>query len=145
MPRQARVAEEVVTGEVQETEQGTQPRGAGGRGINHITLVGRLARDPDVRTTTEGVARAWFVLAVPRPFAGRDGERDADFISVVAWRQLATTVGEHLTKGRLVGVTGRLRVETFDAGDGSRKSTTEVTADQVVFLDPPRKATQADS
>lgn len=115
------------------------PRGGGGRGINHITLVGRLARDPDVRVTGEGVPRAWFVLAVPRAYASRDGEREADFISVVAWRQLATVIGEHLTKGRLVGVTGRLQVSTLESGDGSRRTSAEVVADGVVFLDAPRR------
>lgn len=116
-----------------------QPRGAGGRGINQITLVGRLARDPEVRVTGEGVPRAWFVLAVPRGFATKDGDREADFINIVAWRQLATVVGEHLKKGRLVGVTGRLQISTLDSGDGARKTSTEVVADQVVFLDAPRK------
>ena len=112
---------------------------ASGRGINQIILVGRLARDPEMRTTGEGVPRTWFVLAVPRGSAGADGDREADFISVVAWRQLASTVAEHLTKGRLVGVTGRLRISNFEGQDGARRTTTEVVADQVVFLDAPRK------
>lgn len=121
-----------------------QPRGGGGRGINQITLVGRLTRDPDLRVTMEGVARAWFVLAVARPFAAKDGERDADFISIVCWRQLANVVGEHLTKGRLVGVTGRLQVNTVDDGNGNRRFSAEVVADQVVFLDAPRKPAAVD-
>lgn len=124
------------SGEESEQEQG---RGSGGRGINQVTLVGRLARDPDVRTTQEGVARAWFVLAVARPFTARDGDREADFISVVAWRQLAGVVGEHLSKGRLIGVTGRLQVSLLDDGNGGRRSSSEVVADQIVFLDPPRR------
>lgn len=119
-------------------------RRAGGRGINQVTLVGRLARDPEVRTTGEGVPRAWFVLAVPRAFAGKDGDRDADFINIVAWRQLASVVGEHLQKGRLVGVTGRLQVNTYEASNGERKTATEVIAEQVVFLDAPRKPAKAD-
>lgn len=134
MARQTQVAEP-------STEE--SPRGAGGRGINQITLVGRLARDPEVRVTGEGKPRAWFVLAVPRAFAAKDGDREADFINVVAWRQLATVVGEHLQKGRLVGITGRLQISTFEA-DGTRRSTTEVIADQVVFLDAPKKPKQSD-
>lgn len=118
---------------------------AGGRGINQVTLVGRLARDPEMRTTGEGVPRTWFVLAVPRGSAGADGDREADFINVVAWRQLASTVAEHLTKGRLVGVTGRLRISNFEGQDGARRTTTEVVADQVVFLDAPRKPAKADN
>lgn len=114
-----------------------------GRGFNQVILVGRLARDPEVRTTGEGVPRAWFVLAVPRAFAGKDGDRDADFINVVAWRQLASVVGEHLQKGRLVGVSGRLQVNTYEA-NGERKTATEVIAEQVIFLDAPRKPAKAD-
>ena len=123
-----------------EREQG---RGGGGRGINQITLVGRLARDPELRTTTEGIPRAWFVLAVARPFTTRDGDREADFISIVAWRQLAAVVGEHLSKGRLIGVTGRLQVNLLEDGDGGRRSTAEVVADQIVFLDPPKREKEA--
>jgi single-strand DNA-binding protein len=123
---------------VEEVEQ-EQERGSGGRGINQVTLVGRLARDPDVRTTEGGVTRAWFVLAVARPYVARDGDREADFISVVAWRQLAGIVGEHLSKGRLIGVTGRLQVNLLDDGNGGRRSSAEVVADQIVFLDSPRR------
>jgi len=141
MPRQVRTQEDERPEETPSTEQPReeQPRGGGGRGINHITLVGRLTRDPDLRMTGDGVARAWFVLAVPRPFANRDGERDADFISVVAWRQLATVIGEHLTKGRLVGLTGRLQVHNQENGDGTWRTSAEVVADHVVFLDPARR------
>jgi single-strand DNA-binding protein len=133
----ARQARQQTADSVKEGEE-HQERGSGGRGINQITLVGRLARDPDVRTTDGGVARAWFVLAVSRPFVARDGERDADFISIVAWRQLAAIVGEHLSKGRLIGVTGRLQVNLVEDGNGSRRSSAEVVADQIVFLDAPR-------
>lgn len=115
------------------------PRGGGGRGINHITLVGRLARDPELRMTGEGVPRTWFVVAVPRAFAPKNGDREADFINVVAWRQLASTVAEHLTKGRLVGITGRLQVSNLKTQDGGTRTSTEVIADEVVFLDAPRK------
>jgi len=140
MPRQTQDVEQA-----HEDAREEQPRGGGGRGINHITLVGRLARDPDLRMTGEGVPRAWFVLAVPRGFAAREGERDADFISIIAWRQLASVVGEHLSKGRLVGVTGRLQVTTLDDGNGKRRTSAEVVADQVVFLDAPKKPAAAEA
>lgn len=120
------------------------PPRSGGRGINQVTLVGRLARDPDLRTTGEGVPRAWFVLAVPRGYGGADGDQEADFVSIVAWRQLASTVSEHLQKGRLVGVMGRLRISNFEGQDGARRTTTEVVADHVVFLDGPRKSVKPD-
>jgi len=123
-------------------EQNVSPNGQDprwhSRGLNQVTLVGRLARDPELRTTNQGVPRAWFVLAVARAVPDKDGERDADFINIVAWRQLASVVGEHLRKGRLVGLTGRLRVEQFEE-NGTWRTTTEVVADQIVFLDAPRK------
>jgi len=121
-----------------EAETGAGSRGAG-RGVNQVILVGRLARDPELRVTGEGTPRAWFVLAVPRAFAAKDGERDVDFINIVTWRQLATTVGEHLKKGRMVAVTGRLQVSQLETGDGGKRTSTEVVADQVVFLDAPKK------
>lgn len=146
MPRQVHIEEDerpeempAAEAPVEEQSRSTPSRGGGGRGINHVTLVGRLARDPDLRMTGEGVARAWFVLAVQRPFPGRDGDREADFINIVAWRQLAGVVGEHLTKGRLVGITGRLQVFSQENGDGTWRTTAEVVADQVVFLDSPRR------
>lgn len=134
----ARQAQQPTVPVPEETER-EQGRGGGGRGINQVTLVGRLARDPELRSTAEGVPRAWFVLAVARPFTTRDGEREADFISIVAWRQLATVVGEHLSKGRLIGVTGRLQVNLLEDGDGGRRSSAEVVADQIVFLDAPKR------
>lgn len=140
MPRQAQVEQvDPSNNEQEEVQREDAQRTGGGRGINQITLVGRLTRDPDLRVTDGGVPRAWFVLAVPRPFVTKDGERDADFINIVAWRQLATIVSEHLTKGRLVGVTGRLQVNSLDDGTGNRRRSAEVVADQVVFLDAPRK------
>lgn len=115
----------------------------GGRGLNVVSLVGRLARDPDVRTTETGIQRAWFVLAVPRASVGRDGRRDADFIPVIAWRRLASAVADHLRAGRLVGVAGHLRVEQVDA-DGGRRTAVEVVAEQVVFLDAPPRPSPAE-
>lgn len=123
------------------SEQSASPNGQeprrSERGINQVTLVGRLARDPDLRTTSQGVPRAWFVLAVSRAGPDADAEREADFVNVVAWRQLASVVGEHLQKGRLIGLTGRLRVDRFEDA-GTWRTTTEVVADQIVFLDAPR-------
>jgi len=119
-------------------ESGSPPR-SGGRGINQVTLVGRMARDPELRMTGEGVPRTWFVVAVPRAFAPKNGDREADFINVVAWRQLASVVAEHLTKGRLVGIAGRLQVTNLKTQDGGMRTSTEVIADEVVFLDAPRK------
>jgi len=106
--------------------------------INRVVLVGRLVRDPNMRYTQNGVAVTTFTLAVDRPFVGADGDRKADFISVVAWRKLAEIVGENLKKGRQVAVEGRLQSRSYDNRDGQRVYVTEVVADNILFLDSPR-------
>src|SRR2546427_13187142 len=82
---------------------------AGGRGINQVALVGRLARDPELRTVGDGVPRAWFVVAVPRAYAGQDGDPGGGFINVVARGQLSPGGREHLCEGPVGGITCRRR------------------------------------
>ncbi len=106
--------------------------------LNRIVLIGRLTRDPEMRYTPQGVPVASFSLAVDRPFTNQQGEREADFIDCVAWRKLGETVGNHLTKGRLVAVEGRLQVRSYEAQDGSKRRAAEVICDSVRFLDRPR-------
>lgn len=106
--------------------------------LNRIVLIGRLTRDPEMRYTPQGVPVASFSLAVDRPFTNQQGEREADFIDCVAWRKLGETVGNHLTKGRLVAVEGRLQVRSYEAQDGSKRRASEVVCDAVRFLDRPR-------
>ncbi len=106
--------------------------------LNRIVLIGRLTRDPEMRYTPQGVPVASFSLAVDRPFTNQHGEREADFIDCVAWRKLGETVGNHLTKGRLVAVEGRLQVRSYEAQDGSKRRAAEVVCDAVRFLDRPR-------
>ncbi len=106
--------------------------------LNRIVLIGRLTRDPEMRYTPQGVPVASFSLAVDRPFANQQGERETDFIDCVAWRKLGETVGNHLTKGRLVAVEGRLQVRSYEAQDGSKRRAAEVVCDSVRFLDRPR-------
>ncbi|HEY8531941.1 MAG TPA: single-stranded DNA-binding protein, partial [Limnochorda sp.] len=91
------------------------------------------------RYTPSGVAVTNFTLAVDRPFTNQQGEREADFIDVVAWRRLAETVANNLSKGRLVAVEGRLQIRSYDAADGTRRKAAEVVADTVRFLDSPRR------
>ncbi|BAS29436.1 single-stranded DNA-binding protein [Limnochorda pilosa] len=107
--------------------------------LNRIILIGRLVADPDMRYTQSGTAVTHFTLAVDRPFTNQQGERETDFIDVVAWRKLAETVANNLSKGRLVAVDGRLQVRTYDASDGTRRKAAEVVADTVRFLDSPRR------
>ena len=106
--------------------------------LNNVVLIGRLATDPDMKYTQSGVAVCNFRLAVERPFANRDGERETDFFTVVCWRGLAETVGEYLDKGRLVGVKGRLQVSQWEQ-DGQKRERVEVVADEVRFLDGKRE------
>ncbi|MDA8195057.1 MAG: single-stranded DNA-binding protein [Thermaerobacter sp.] len=106
--------------------------------LNRIILIGRLTRDPELRYTPQGVPVASFSLAVDRPFANQQGQRETDFIDCVAWRKLGETVGNHLTKGRLAAVEGRLQIRSYEAQDGSKRRVAEVIADSVRFLDRPR-------
>ena len=103
--------------------------------LNRIILIGRLTRDPELRYVPSGQPVAQFSLAVDRPFTNQAGERDTDFIDIVAWRKLAEQVSQHLTKGRLVAVEGRLQIRSYETQDGQKRRVAEVVADGVRFLD----------
>lgn len=109
--------------------------------LNRIVLVGRLTRDPELRYVPSGAPVASFTLAVDRPFANQQGERETDFIDIVTWRRLAEQVSRHLSKGRLVAVEGRLQIRSYETQDGQKRRVAEVVADGVRFLD--RKVTGA--
>lgn len=107
--------------------------------LNRVVLIGRLTRDPELRfTPANGVPVAHFTIAVDRPYVNQKGEREADFIRIVAWRKLAEICANNLTKGRLVGVDGRLQIRAYEGQDGQRRYLTEVVADSVQFLDRPK-------
>jgi single-strand DNA-binding protein len=105
--------------------------------LNRVILIGRLTRDPELRYTPSGVAVTTFTLAVDRPFTNQQKEREADFISIVTWRQLAETCANYLRKGRLAAVEGRMQVRNYDNNEGRRVYVTEVVADNVRFLESP--------
>jgi single-strand DNA-binding protein len=106
--------------------------------LNRVILIGRLTRDPELRYTPAGVAVTQFTLAVDRPFANtQTKEREADFIPVVTWRQLAETCANYLRKGRLAAVEGRMQVRSYDNNEGRKVYVTEVIADNVRFLESP--------
>lgn len=107
--------------------------------FNRVILVGRLTRDPEIRTTTDGLTVARFGLAVNR--YSKSGEDQADFFDVVAWRTLADTVANYMTKGRLVIVEGRLQTRTWTAQDGTKRKAIEIVADTVRGLEKMRDAT----
>jgi len=103
--------------------------------LNRVILIGRLTRDPEMRYTPNGTAVSRFTLAVDRPYANQAGERKADFIEIVAWRQLGETCAQYLGKGRLVAVEGRLQVRSYETQEGQKRRAYEVIADTVKFLD----------
>lgn len=104
--------------------------------LNRVILIGRLTRDPELRYTPSGVAVTQFTLAVDRPFTNQQTrEREADFIPVVTWRQLAETCANYLRKGRLTAVEGRIQVRSYDNNEGRKVYVTEVIADNVRFLE----------
>jgi single-strand DNA-binding protein len=105
--------------------------------LNRVILIGRLTRDPELRYTPAGVAVTTFTLAVDRPFTNQQREREADFINIVTWRQLAETCANYLRKGRLSAVEGRIQVRNYDNNEGRRVYVTEVIADNVRFLESP--------
>ena len=97
--------------------------------LNHITIMGRLTRDPELRRTGNGVAVTSFTVAVDRDIKSSDGETDTDFIDCVAWRQTGEFVGKYFTKGRMAVVSGRLQIRGWTDKDGSKRRTAEVNAD----------------
>lgn len=103
--------------------------------LNRVILIGRLTRDPELRYTPSGVAVTQFTLAVDRPFTSQGGEREADFIPVVVWRQAAEACANYLRKGRLTSVEGRIQVRNYENNEGKRVYVTEVVADNVRFLE----------
>lgn len=104
--------------------------------LNRIILIGRLTRDPELRYTQSGIARASFTLAVDRNYKSASGEKETDFIDIVVWRQLAETCANYLSKGKLAAVEGSLQIRSYQAQDGTNRRAAEVVADNVRFLSP---------
>jgi single-strand DNA-binding protein len=103
--------------------------------MNKVVLIGRLTKDPEIRYLTSGAAVTTFTLAVSRNFASQQGDRQADFIPIVVWRNLAETCAKYLAKGRMVAAFGRIQTRSYDGKDGQKRYVTEVVADEVQFLD----------
>lgn len=102
--------------------------------MNKVVLIGNLTRDPELQTTNGGVSVCRFSLAVTRRFANAEGERDADFINIVVWRNQAENCHKYLKKGSKCAVIGRIQTSSYDAPDGSKRYTTDVVADEVEFI-----------
>ena len=117
--------------------------------LNRVILVGRLVADPELRYTPSGVPVANFRLAVDRQFKSQGGERETDFINIVAWRQQGEFAANYLNKGRLVLVEGRLQIRQWTTPEGTRRSATDVVCSQLRPLDRRREeaapATEAET
>jgi len=113
--------------------------------LNHITLMGRMACDPELRRTGSGVAVASFTVAVDRDFAEKNEEKETDFIDCVAWRQTGEFVSKYFTKGRMIVVSGRLQIRNWTDKDGNKRRTAEVVADNCYFGDSKRDSDSAGS
>lgn len=114
--------------------------------LNHITIMGRLTKDPELRRTGSGIPVASFTLAVDRDFSDKQsGEKETDFIEVVAWRNTAEFVSKYFTKGRMAVVSGRLQVRKWKNKEGENRYTTEVVAENVYFGDSKKEASGGNS
>ena len=108
--------------------------------LNHITVMGRLTRDPELRRTGSGVAVASFTVAVDRDLGkNENGEKETDFIDCVAWRNTAEYISRYATKGRMVVVSGRLQIRGWTDKEGNKRRTAEVVADNLYFADSSRR------
>ncbi|HEX3043259.1 MAG TPA: single-stranded DNA-binding protein [Bacillota bacterium] len=104
--------------------------------MNHIVLIGRLTKDPELRYTPNGLAVATFTLAVDRDRApNQQGEKETDFIRIVTWQKQAEVCANYLKKGRLVAIEGRLQIRNYETQDGQKRTAAEVVANRVQFLE----------
>lgn len=106
--------------------------------LNRVVLIGRLTKDPELRYTSSGTAVATFTLAVNRTYNNQQGEREADFLNIVVWRQLAELCANYLKKGRLAAVEGRIQTRSYDNQEGRKVYVTEIVAESVQFLESNR-------
>lgn len=111
--------------------------------LNKIILMGRLTRDPELRRTQSGTPVASFSLAVDRDFKAQNGEKETDFIDIVAWRNTAEFVSKYFTKGRMAVVEGRLQIRDWTDKDGGKRRAAEVVADNVYFGDSKKESSDA--
>lgn len=109
--------------------------------LNHIDIMGRLVRDPELRVTGNGISVANFSVAVDRDFSGKEGgEKETDFIDCTAWRKTAEFVSKYFTKGRMIVVSGRLQTSSYTDKDGNKRRSVMVVADNCYFGDSKKDA-----
>lgn len=102
--------------------------------MNRVYLIGNLTRDPELAVTNSGVSVCRFSIAVSRRFSNAEGEREADFFNIVVWRAQGENCHKYLKKGSKCAVTGSLQNRSYDAQDGTKRTITEIVADEVEFL-----------
>ena len=108
--------------------------------MNHVTLIGRLTRDPELRSTTAGKFVASFTLAVDRGRKDASGNKEVDFIDTIVWEKQAENVSKYVAKGSLVAVEGRLQIRSYTDKDNNKRKAAEVVASSVQFLDSKKSA-----
>lgn len=114
--------------------------------LNHITIMGRLTKDVELRRTPAGVAVASFTIACDRDFSPKyGGEKETDFIDCVAWRQVGEFASKYFSKGKMAVVSGRLQIRNWTDKDGNKRKTAEVVADNVYFGDSKKEASGGNS
>ena len=113
--------------------------------LNNVIIMGRLTRDPELRRTQGGTAVTSFTMAVDRDFKSQSGEKETDFIDVVAWRNTGEFAAKYLAKGRMAAVEGRIQVRDWQDKDGNRRKSVEVVADNVYFADSKRDSKPQES
>lgn len=111
--------------------------------MNKAILIGRLASDPETTTTSSGISKCTFRLAVPRRFINAQGDRETDFLTIIAWRTTADLCARYLAKGRQCAVEGTIQTRSYDAQDGTKRYVTEIIAEQVQFLGSRENGEQA--
>ena len=111
--------------------------------LNKVIVMGRLVRNPELRRTNSGTAVASFTIACDRDFKSDGGEREADFIECVAWRNTAEFVSKYFTKGRMAVVSGRLQTRNWTDKEGNKRKATEIVAESVYFGDSKREELQS--
>lgn len=104
--------------------------------LNSVNLIGRLTKDPELKTTASGLSTVSFTLAVDRSYVKPGSEKKADFIQCVAWRKTADLIAQHFTKGSLLALQGSIQTRTWDDSEGKRHYVTEVLAEQIHFVEP---------
>ena len=102
--------------------------------LNRVVLTGHLTKDPELKVTQSGLSVVQFVIGVQRQFARKDGGRETDFISCVAWRKTAENIAKYFRKGQLIGIEGRVQTRSYDNKNGQRVYVTEVVVDNFSFL-----------